>query len=165
MGAAAGLDPGSPRVRGGGSQESRSIVTTREQQAAPSPVSKEREAAGNPYLAAALAWAIPGLGHLYLGRRLLGLIFCLLISFTLFMGFYLDGHLNETVSDQPLTTLATLACSGMGTPYFVAVFIVGYAGDVTSPGYEYGSAFLRTAGLMNLLLILDAWDIGRGRKD
>ena len=33
-----------------------------------------------------------------------------------------------------------------------------------APGFEYGTAFLLTAALMNLLLILDAWDIARGRK-
>ena len=34
-----------------------------------------------------------------------------------------------------------------------------------SQGYEYGAAFMLTAGLMNLLLILDAWDIAKGRKE
>lgn len=29
---------------------------------------------------------------------------------------------------------------------------------------NYGTAYLWTAGLMNLLLLLDVWDIGRGRK-
>jgi hypothetical protein len=29
----------------------------------------------------------------------------------------------------------------------------------------YGSIYLMAAGLMNLLLILDAWDIAIGRKD
>jgi len=29
----------------------------------------------------------------------------------------------------------------------------------------YGTAYLWTAGLMNLLLLLDVWDIARGRKD
>jgi hypothetical protein len=36
---------------------------------------------------------------------------------------------------------------------------------VRIPTYEYGSTFLLTAGLMNLLLILDAFDIASGRKD
>ena len=28
----------------------------------------------------------------------------------------------------------------------------------------YGTAYLWTAGLMNLLLLFDVWDLGRGRK-
>ena len=53
---------------------------------------------------------------------------------------------------------------GMGLPYFGLRFIFGYQGSVVAAGYEYGSAFLLTAGLMNLLLVLDTWDILRGRK-
>jgi Family of unknown function (DUF6677) len=37
-------------------------------------------------------------------------------------------------------------------------------GMILSPTYEYGCAFLLTAGLMNLLLVLDAWDIASGTK-
>ncbi len=36
---------------------------------------------------------------------------------------------------------------------------------VRSVTYEYGNTFLLTAGLMNILLILDAFDIATGRKD
>ena len=37
-------------------------------------------------------------------------------------------------------------------------------GTILSPTYEYGCAYLLTAGLMNLLLMLDSWDIASGRK-
>ena len=36
--------------------------------------------------------------------------------------------------------------------------------QVAEGASEYGSTFLLTAGLMNILLILDAWDIATGRK-
>ena len=54
---------------------------------------------------------------------------------------------------------------GMGTPYFVLRYGLHYQGNVMGAGYEYGTAFLLTAGLMNLLLVLDAWDIVRGKKE
>ena len=54
---------------------------------------------------------------------------------------------------------------GMGLPYFLLRYLAGYTGEVIAPGYEYGTAFLLTAGLMNLLLVLDAWDIARGKKE
>ena len=37
-------------------------------------------------------------------------------------------------------------------------------GAILATTYEYGCAYLLTAGLMNLLLVLDAWDIATGRK-
>jgi len=54
---------------------------------------------------------------------------------------------------------------GMGLPYFLLLYPLPYAGDVTAQGYDYGTAFLLSAGLMNLLLVLDAWDVGTGRKE
>jgi len=30
--------------------------------------------------------------------------------------------------------------------------------------YEYGNAFLIVAGLLNMLVVVDAWDIALGRK-
>ena len=38
------------------------------------------------------------------------------------------------------------------------------AGEVTATTYEYGNTFLIVAGLLNFLVILDAFDIAKGRK-
>lgn len=116
------------------------------------------------WMAAALAWSIPGAGHLYLGRRARAAIFLALIAVAILIGWALDGNLYRPVAGEPLTILGTIACMGMGAPYFILRYMFGYSGEVVAPGYEYGSAFLLTAGLMNLLLVLDALDIGRGRK-
>lgn len=119
----------------------------------------------NPYVAAVLAWLVPGGGHLYLGRRTRAAAFFALVLFSLLIGCTLDGNLYQQLGGSPLATLATLACMGTGLPYFILRFAVGYAGDILTAGYEYGSAFILSAGLMNLLLILDAWDIGHGSKE
>lgn len=123
------------------------------------------EPAGNPVLAAILAWLIPGLGHIYLKRWRRGLAFLFLIVVSIVTGCILDGNLYRVISNQPLTLLATAGALGMGIPYVVLRWGMGYAGDILSPGFEYGTAFLLTAGLMNWLLVLDAWDIARGKKE
>ena len=112
-----------------------------------------------------LAWALPGAGHFALGRRGRAAWFAALTCLALLTGLALAGNLHRPVSGQPLTYLATLGAMGMGLVYFVLEVGLGYAGDPTAAGYEYGTAFLLTAGLMNLLLALDAWDIANGRKD
>ena len=53
---------------------------------------------------------------------------------------------------------------GAGALYFIAKGM-GVHGDVTSITYEYGTTFTLTAGLMNLLLVLDCFDIAEGRKE
>ncbi len=119
----------------------------------------------NPILAVFLAWIVPGAGHLYLRKWPRALSFFCIVLVSLMIGCMLEGRLYTAVADQPLSRLATLACMGMGAPYFVARYLFEYAGSVTAAGYEYGSAFIVTAGLMNLLVVLDAWDIARGVKE
>jgi hypothetical protein len=120
---------------------------------------------GNVVVAVLSAWLVPGMGHIYLKRRLRGLLFFVLVIASLLIGCQLDGNLYRVVPGQPLTILATLGSMGMGFPYFLLRYGLHYEGDVRGASYEYGTAFLLTAGLMNLLLVLDAWDIVRGKKE
>jgi hypothetical protein len=119
---------------------------------------------GIPIVAAVLAWLVPGLGHIYLRRTARGLLFLGLIALSLFVGYHLHGNLYRVLPRQPLSILATAGAVGMGSPYLVLRYGLAYEGQVMDAGYEYGTAFLLTAGLMNWLLVLDAWDISRGRK-
>lgn len=115
-------------------------------------------------LAALAAWAIPGAGHWILGRRARGLAFAGIVFSSLALGVWLDGNLHRMLVGEPLTVLWTLGSMGVGLPYFVLRFLAGYEGSVLARGFEYGSAFILTAGLMNLLLVLDSLDLARGRK-
>ena len=110
------------------------------------------------------AWLVPGGGHLMLGKRVRAVVFFIVIMTAVTVGCLLQGNLYRILPNQPLTILATLGSMGSGTPYFALRFLLGYQGNVVAPGYEYGSAFMLTAGLMNLLLVLDVFDIARGRK-
>jgi len=48
--------------------------------------------------------------------------------------------------------------------YMVASALGFGAGDVRAVTYEYGNAFLIVAGLLNLLVVIDAYDVALGRK-
>jgi hypothetical protein len=110
------------------------------------------------------AWAIPGAGHLWQGRRFKGLAFLVAIPLMFAIGLAIDGRLFPFQLSEPLVALATLAHIGVGLPYFIASALGLGAGDVRAVGYEYGNAFLIVAGLLNLLVVIDAYDIALGRK-
>jgi hypothetical protein len=121
--------------------------------------------AGNPFAAAVLAWLFPGLGHFYLGRRKTGLLYAAIVTATFLLGLSFEGRLYSPEPGQPLTILATFAVYGAGLVNLAArVLSSNPNGTILSVTYEYGCAFLLTAGLMNLLLMLDAFDIAAGRK-
>ena len=116
-------------------------------------------------LAMVLAYLIPGAGHFYLGYRKRALAFFAIIVFLFLVGLSIDGNLY-TIRESGralLKVLASLGSMGAGILYFVAR-AMGDHGDVTSITYEYGTTFTLTAGLMNLLLVLDCFDIAEGRK-
>lgn len=135
------------------------------QAATPRPEPPEAPGSVHPWVALASAWALPGLGHFLLGRRWRALIFALLVVAALAIGLPLEGKLDHFAGSGPLAFLGSLASLGMGAPWFVLHFLLGYAGDPMSGGWEYGTVFIRSAGLMNLLVALDAFDIARGRKE
>lgn len=115
-------------------------------------------------LAMVLALLIPGAGHFYLGRRGRAVAFFLIVLFLFLCGLALDGKLYVWERGKPLSLLATIGSMGIGLPYFIAR-VLGPFGDLGSITYEYGTAFSLTAGLMNLLLVLDSYDIAEKRKE
>ena len=110
------------------------------------------------------AWAIPGLGHLWQGRRTKGLIFLLALPLMFAIGLGIQGRLFPFELSHPLVGLAAVADIGIGIPYFIASALGFGLGQVRAVTYEYGNAFVMTAGLLNFLVVIDAYDIALGRK-
>jgi hypothetical protein len=117
----------------------------------------------NRVLICAAAWAVPGLGHLWQGRRK-GIIFLIVLPLMFTFGLFLQGRIFPFELSQPLVGLAALADAGIGIPYFVARAMGYGAGNVIAVTYEYGNTFLIVAGLLNTLVVIDAFDISMGRK-
>ena len=117
----------------------------------------------NHVLICAAGLLVPGLAHLWLGRRK-GLIFVVVLPAMFALGLFLEGRIFPVDFSQPLVALAALANMGIGLPY-IAARVLGYgAGNVIAVTYEYGNTFLIVAGLLNTLVVIDAFDISMGRK-
>jgi Family of unknown function (DUF6677) len=124
----------------------------------------ERTQGVNPLLVGLLAWFVPGAGHLWAGQRAKGFAFLLVLPVMFAVGLALHGRLFPLELGQPLVALAALADLGVGVPYLIARALGQGAGDVVAVTYEYGNTFVIVAGLLNLLVVCDAWDLASGKK-
>lgn len=111
-----------------------------------------------------LAWLIPGAGHVLVGEARRGLVFFLTLSVMFAVGIAFGGRLFPFQVSEWLVLLAGLAQWGLGLPRLVAGLAGVGAGDVVAMTYEYGNTFLIASGLLNTLVVLDAFDRARGVK-
>lgn len=118
----------------------------------------------HPTVLCLVAWAVPGAGHALLGRLDKAVAFFVPIVVLFGAGLWLEGRIFPIEPSQPLVALAALANIGVGAPYFLAWMLGGGTGNVVAPAYEYANTYLIVAGLLNALVVLDAYDIIVGRK-
>lgn len=118
-----------------------------------------------PYWVAAAGWAVPGLGHLLLKKWDRAAVFFVSIGALAVLGLASGGHLYSPDLSSPFDTLGFLAdlCAGC---FYLAARILGLgAFDIGQAWGDYGTVFFLTAGLLNLLCLLDAYDIAVGKKE
>lgn len=117
----------------------------------------------------AVAWLIPGAGHFMLQRRVRAALLSGSVIVMFVFGLLMRGAIFEPQSGDLLTTviytggyLANI-CSGI---LFLLTRWLGYdAVDQAGHVIDYGTKFLAAAGLLNVLAVIDAFEIAAGRKD
>ncbi|MFO0837578.1 MAG: DUF6677 family protein [Phycisphaerae bacterium] len=110
-----------------------------------------------------LAWILPGAGHWFLGHRGLAVVFFAAISFPYLTGLAYGGVKNSiNPKSNKWLFLAEMGVGGYTTAgYFVGSAISVPAGQETRyiaffPESDIAMIYLSTAGLLNVLAILDA---------
>ena len=116
----------------------------------------------------ALAWFVPGGGHFLLKRHGRAALLLVAITAMFLLWLMMRGTLFQPKTGDLLTTL--IYCGGFlgnlasGILYMATVWF-GYAQpDVAGHVHDYGTKFLVTAGLLNVLAMVDAFEIAAGRK-
>jgi hypothetical protein len=110
------------------------------------------------------AWLLPGLGHLLLGKRWRALILFASIITMFALGLAMQGQFFSTGSPSLLETLGYYGelCVGLVMP---GARFFGYSGgDPFFVSSDFGTAYLIAAGMLNVLAVLDCFDIAMGRK-
>jgi len=119
--------------------------------------------------AVALAWLIPGGGHFLLKRPGRGGLIAASVAAMFLLGLMMRGALFQPQTGDLLTTV--IYCGGFvgdllsGVLYLFTVWL-GYAQqDVAGHVHDYGAKFLVGAGLLNLLAMVDVFEIATGKKN
>jgi hypothetical protein len=112
-------------------------------------------------LAAAL---VPGLGHALLKKWDRALVFLGTISVMFGLGLTLDGSLFNPDFYDFFAVLKFVAEAGNGLLYWVCWIRGMGVGEPTAYTYDFGNLFLFAAGLVNMLVVVDVFDIAMGRK-
>ena len=113
---------------------------------------------------AAAGWLLPGLGHAL--QRMWGRAAVVFVAVGLLVvaGASLRGNLFASNGNDAFDTLGYVADLGAGSFYFLARGLERDGADVSHAGGDYGTRFLATAGVLNLLAALHAYEAARGRK-
>ena len=72
--------------------------------------------------------------------------------------------LNLFRKENPLTILAFFADIGNGLFYALSRLFAWGGGQLERATFEFGTAYIAGAGLLNFLIAIDAYDIGAGKK-
>ena len=116
------------------------------------------------YLICFAGWALPGLGHALLKMWGRAVACFLLVGILVFVGASMRGNLFTSDGHDAFDSLGYCADLGTGSFYWMARALETRGPDVSHAGGDYGTRFLATAGVLNLLAALHAYEAARGRK-
>jgi len=111
-----------------------------------------------------LGWFVPGLGHALQKKFVRAALFFVSIFAMTAMGLAMGGRVYPFQTDNPLTVLAFFADIGNGLFYGLSRFLAWGPGQLERATFEFGTAYIAGAGLLNFLVALDAFDIGVGKR-
>jgi hypothetical protein len=110
------------------------------------------------------SWAVPGLGHLVLRRWSKAAVYFLCVGGLACVGLAMRGGIFDSSATDMFDRLGFFADMGAGVFYFFAHMIQTAGPDVAHASGDYGTRLFATAGILNLLTVLEAYEIGRGRR-
>jgi hypothetical protein len=112
----------------------------------------------------AVAWLIPGAGHLIQRRWIRGLLLMGSIVTMFVFGLLMQGRIYRPNGGDILDILGFVGDVGAGGLYIVTRVLNMGTGAIAHATADYGTKFLIVAGLLNFISVADAYHIAIGKK-
>lgn len=113
---------------------------------------------------AVAGWIVPGLGHALQKMWGRALVIFVAVGLLVLAATAMRGNIFTPRGTDAFDTLGYMADLGTGSFYFVARSMEKSGADVSHANGDYGTRLLATAGVLNLLAALHAYEAARGRK-
>ena len=116
-----------------------------------------------------IGWIVPGGGHFFLKRPGRGALLLVSITLIFLAGLLMRGMMFTPQGGDLLTTVINyggfVGDLASGALYLITS-MVGYTQpDMAGAVHDYGTKFLVCAGLLNILAMVDAYEIAAERKN
>jgi hypothetical protein len=115
-------------------------------------------------LAPAMGWIIPGAGHLIQRRWGRGLLLMLSVVVLFVLGILMEGKVYAFNVGDVLDILGFIGDLGAGGLYIVSRALDIGRGAISLATADYGTKYIIVAGLLNIISMVDAYDIAIGKK-
>jgi hypothetical protein len=112
----------------------------------------------------ALAWLLPGAGHLLQKRWIRGLLIMSSVTSMYVLGLLMRGRVYGPNGGDILEMLGFVGDLGAGGLYLVTRTMGWGQGAVAHATADYGKIFIIVAGLLNFICVADAYHIAIGKK-
>lgn len=110
-------------------------------------------------------WLIPGLGHVLAGRWGRGIVFFCTVTGLVLTGYFQRGFVFSEQFNAPFGLLGFVADASTGIFYFVSKLFETSGPNIARAAGDYGTRFIATAGVLNLLAVFDAYAVAIGERD
>lgn len=115
-------------------------------------------------VAAAAGWLVPGLGHALLQKWGKAIVYFFGVGVLALVGLWMRGNVFNSNAADAFDMLGFLADIGSGIFYFLAGTINPLGADVSRASGDYGTRLFATAGVLNMLCVLEVLQIGFSSK-
>jgi hypothetical protein len=114
-------------------------------------------------IGAVLAWLLPGLGHIFLGRYVKGIFFLVILSATYLAGLWLTNFRTVSAQDNIFYFLPNWGCFVTLLLGNILSFEKPYPHPNLISWFDPGVLYICVVGLLNMMIVLNIFTLGERR--